>query len=825
MKKYSLRIGFYLLLNLILFLFSLWHLPTVFKRPIPPFNVTWSHDRVIIDEIINAQACGDLKPGDQVLRWENYKLVIPEITEFLAELSQIGDKVNITFQRGGEIHSANITILPYYPSYRYVIIILFVGLVTWCVGVFVLIKGPPVLSTTVLHFTLVALAISIMMTVGKIIPGSYLSYIGRIIFFIFYMITISGFLFFSIVFPQAKSKKIIAKAGFIFGPVSILILIIIYYHLKAIFYKSMEDYVRFQTAYDIFHLLLYAFFAIALFNFFHAYKKTTLEEERSRIRLIIWGVFIGATPFLLLSILPQLTDKSAVVREEFTLIFFLVIPLTFTLAIVKYHLLNIDVLINRTIVYTVLTLLIGSIYIITVMLVISLIGGQAVFDEYLFLLFVTLLVAIIFNPLRTRIQNIIDEVFFSARANFRKAINDIAQELHKAISSDDLFQHLVTVLSRFVVTKNIAVYSFNNGFLHLESAKGVVANRDISLTHDQAKSLKNSTGMYALPKIVNSHSLKIDSSKIDLLTKHNFSLCIPLISDAKEILACLFTNPVHDRFIEEEVDLLLTGCTQSAEILDRLLLQEKIIVEREEKKRLKELNEIKSYFVSSVSHEFQTPLTSIKMFSELLQDEVTLSKEAQKDYLETIEGESERLSRMVKNVLDFSKIERGVKEYHFSKVNIHDLIKTVLRIMKYQLEQHTFQVELALTTKDIYLTVDPDALIASLTNIISNAIKYSQEEKYLAISTTLMAKMLRICVKDKGVGISQEDQRHIFETFYRSRDDAIKAVGGVGLGLALVKHVVDAHQGKIELESAPNIGTSFCIDLPLESNNAKNFNY
>jgi signal transduction histidine kinase len=82
--------------------------------------------------------------------------------------------------------------------------------------------------------------------------------------------------------------------------------------------------------------------------------------------------------------------------------------------------------------------------------------------------------------------------------------------------------------------------------------------------------------------------------------------------------------------------------------------------------------------------------------------------------------------------------------------------------------------------------------------------------------------MLRICVEDKGVGISEEDQKHIFETFYRSRDDSIKAVGGVGLGLALVKHVVDAHKGKIELKSTPNKGTSFCIILPMESTNETN---
>jgi signal transduction histidine kinase len=777
---------------------------------------------LIVGEILDSNACGDLRLGDQVQSWNEHKLIIPETTEFLAELSQIGDQANITYKRENEIHSTLITILPYYPSYRYVITIIFVGLVTWCVGVFILIKGPPSLSTTILHFTLVALAISTMMTNGTIAPAELRVYLARAVFFIFYMVTVAGFFFFSTLFPKPQSKRILSKALIIFTPVSILVLILIYYHLKAIYFMGIEDFVRSQIAFDIFHLSIYAFVGGAAFNFIHALKKSQIEDERARIKLILWGVIIGATPFLLFSVLPQLSDSSAVVREEFTLIFLLVIPLTFTLAIVKYQLFNIDILINRTIVYSVLTLLLGSIYIITIMVVISLIGGEAVFDEYLFILLTTLVVAIIFNPLRTRIQKVIDEVFFTARTNFRKAISDIAQELHKSLSSDDMFHRLIRILQKFVRTKNMVLYSYSNGLLHIEAYYGDIANKNIPISQTRAYSLAHSAQIYAVPKKIQSYSKDIDYSKSDFLTKSDFALCMPLIGGSKELLGLFFTNPLHPRFIEEEIDLLITGCTQAAEILDRLLLQEKIIVEKEEKKRLKDLNEIKSYFVSSVSHEFQTPLTSIKMFAELLQDEGALSKDTQKDYLETIEGESERLSRMVKNVLDFSKIERGVKEYHFSKINVKDIIKTVIRLMKYQLEQHAFKVDLNLIDQDIYLTADPDALIASLTNLISNAIKYSREEKYLSISISLTQEMLRICVEDKGVGISEEDQKHIFETFYRSRDDSIKAVGGVGLGLALVKHVVDAHKGKIELKSTPNKGTSFCIILPMESTNETN---
>jgi len=347
--------------------------------------------------------------------------------------------------------------------------------------------------------------------------------------------------------------------------------------------------------------------------------------------------------------------------------------------------------------------------------------------------------------------------------------------------------------------------------------------KNLSISQAQAHYLTQSAKIYSLAKKVLSYSGNIDYSQTDLLNKIGFDLCIPLISDTNQLLAVLLSTPLHDRFIEEELDLLLTACAQASEILDRLLLQEKIILEREEKKRLRELSDLKSNFVSSVSHEFQTPLTSIKMFAELLQ-EGNIAQSEKIDYLETIEGESERLSRLVRNVLDFSKIERGIKDYQFAPVDLQQVIHHVLKVMNYQLKQHGFEVELNLEKQKIILNADVDALTAALTNLISNSIKYSHDIKYILVSTSLQKDKIKICITDKGMGISQRDQKHIFDAFYRSTDTEIKAVGGVGLGLALVKHIVQAHGGTIEIDSTPGKGSTLCIILPLEVKRGTNPN-
>jgi signal transduction histidine kinase len=822
MKEIPLRKIIYLAINTILFIFSLWHLPNVFQRPMAPFYLTTIGDSLVVEEIIDHQSCGDLQLGDRVITWAGQELIIPESIEFLAELSEIGNQIEITFQRAAEIHTTAITILPYYSSYRYVIIIFFVGFITWCVGIFILLKGPPEISTTILHWTMVALAVSVVMTSGTIRSHDLYVYLSRIVFLIFYMITITGFFFFSTMFPIPKPGSLRTKILIIFGPMSVLIFYMIYHHIRAIHFLSIKDFVIFQSAFDIFHISLYLFFAGAIFNFLHTYNELQNEQERSRIKLILGGVIIGTIPFLILTILPQLSDKSSIVREEFTIIFFLVIPLTFTLAILKYRFLNIDAIINRTVVYILLTILIGSIYIVTVLLVTSAIGGETVFDQHLFILLVTLLVAIIFNPLRNRIQKMIDEFIFTARTNFSKAVKEISQQFHQTLSSDELFKCLINTLQQSVHAKNMAVYSNNRGLFKMEAATENVTLDSLPLSESESKNLSHTGRIYSIPKRVITYSGNIDYSQTNLLNKTDFDLCIPLISDSKQLLGLFFCSPLHARFIEEELDLLLTGCTQASVILDRLLLQERIIVEREEKKRLKDLSTLKSYFVSSVSHEFQTPLTSIKMFAELLQENQSISPDIKKDYLETIEGESERLSRMVKNVLDFSKIERGIKEYQFTLVDLKGLIQDVLRIMNYQLKQHAFKIELALSQQNVTIKADADALIAAFTNLISNAIKYSKENKYIHISTIPEGNNIKICIRDKGIGISKKDQKHIFDSFYRAKDEETKAVGGVGLGLALVKHVVQAHRGKIEVDSIPDKGSTFCIILPMEAKHATN---
>ncbi|MDT8325380.1 MAG: HAMP domain-containing sensor histidine kinase, partial [Bacteroidota bacterium] len=247
--------------------------------------------------------------------------------------------------------------------------------------------------------------------------------------------------------------------------------------------------------------------------------------------------------------------------------------------------------------------------------------------------------------------------------------------------------------------------------------------------------------------------------------------------------------------------------------LERLQLQEKLVMEKNEATRLRELSQMKSYFVSGVSHDLKTPLTSIKLFAELLEQQLPEDDTRALEYVSIMQGECDRLGRLINNVLDFTKIERGMMKYSFVPMDLNAVTRRAFDVMQYQFSMGGFVCELDCSETPLHVEADADALLEALTNLLSNAMKYSGTGRTIHLRTCVDNGHACIGVKDHGLGISQEDIAHLYEPFYRSRAGDIQKHGGVGLGLALVKHIVDAHGGSIDAISTPGEGSTFTISL------------
>jgi signal transduction histidine kinase len=225
--------------------------------------------------------------------------------------------------------------------------------------------------------------------------------------------------------------------------------------------------------------------------------------------------------------------------------------------------------------------------------------------------------------------------------------------------------------------------------------------------------------------------------------------------------------------------------------------------------------ELRSQFVSSVSHELKTPLTAIRMFAETLQMGRPMDPALRDEYLDIIVNESERLTRLLNNVLDFSRIESGRKTYHFASHDLESIVRTAARAMQYPLARQGFELQVSIDPGIPPVHGDPDALEQAILNLLANALKYSGDSRTIELRLSRDQAHAVISVRDQGIGIGAVDQRRIFEKFYRVASPENRLIPGTGLGLTLVEHIVRAHHGRIDVDSTLGVGSTFRIRLPL----------
>lgn len=230
-------------------------------------------------------------------------------------------------------------------------------------------------------------------------------------------------------------------------------------------------------------------------------------------------------------------------------------------------------------------------------------------------------------------------------------------------------------------------------------------------------------------------------------------------------------------------------------------------------RQLAKQDETRQKFISDISHEFQTPLTSIQGFANILKEE-DLPKEQRVKYANIILYNSKRLSSLAKNMLQLTLLDREEIELEISNYSLVNQMNRVISTQENQATEKNIEIVFETPKKDIFIDGDEQRLEQVWTNIISNAIKYTNEGGFITITMKKSSKDIEVSIEDTGIGMSKEVVSHIFERFYR--EDKARNVEGNGLGLAIVKSIVDLHHGKIDILSQVDVGTNFIVKLPIE---------
>jgi signal transduction histidine kinase len=225
------------------------------------------------------------------------------------------------------------------------------------------------------------------------------------------------------------------------------------------------------------------------------------------------------------------------------------------------------------------------------------------------------------------------------------------------------------------------------------------------------------------------------------------------------------------------------------------------------------LNRLKNDFIATVSHELKTPLASMRVLVDTLLEGHYRNQQQATEYLEMVSHENERLSRLIDNFLTFSRMERNKQTFDMLRASPVTIARKAAEAVRTKFEQHECKCDMRIDENLPDVLADEDAMVTALVNLLDNACKYSYDDKDIGLRVFAEERLVYFAVTDNGIGLSRRAAKKIFKRFYQADRSLSRPSGGCGLGLSIVKFVVDAHKGSISVESKPGKGSTFAIKL------------
>ncbi|MBW7842978.1 MAG: ATP-binding protein [Ignavibacteriaceae bacterium] len=784
-------------------------------KPNLPFEVNFIDSHLIITNVEKYLA--DIKDGSILLSVDTHQFNDWEELELYLDGKRIGETVKIKFETDKQIKSASVQLTNYYSLFT-LIIIAVVGLIYVSIAMFVRIRSPENYSARLFHRASISLGVVIVSTAGTYNLEFYgYGYLNRIIWLFIYSLTPVLFIHFTSSFAKKKVKGIKYILWYFYLSALVNSIILSYLFLEATLGGDF-DYVRYYVLFfdSFFRLFLITCIIIAISVCIYAYRSTREIDERKRLQWLLLGYFIGPFSFVIFWVIPIFFLERSLLPESVILIFLTAIPITFSIAIVKYHLMDVNLIIRRSFVYTVVLFAI----IITYVLLTSVI---TFFVDNLNPAVPTVLTAIatvvLLQPAKNLVQKFVDKKFFRVEYDYRKEQQRFFEEMKNIYDVNSLAELIIKNTDQLIPVNKIGFFNLDKS----DSKIRIISDKGFELLHGRSirfetENLKNNL---VLPVAVSDKveaGINIESADVRVFKRWGITLVFPIKSPTGIIHAFLVLGEkkAGTRYYKDDIDLLSTVTAAAALAIDRIILQEDLIRQKLEAERLEELNELKSFFMQGITHELKTPLTSIKIFTEKLKNHQLPVKDKSDFYLKVINGESNKLNGLIDNILVYAQIEKGMQTYQKSRVNLIQIVHKAVSSVQYQFMMRKQKLEVVIANDTIDIFADEKAVESAILNLLTNASKYSCEESKTILSVTKVNNNAIVEVIDNGRGISSEDLKKIFEPFVRLRDDVTRKIEGTGLGLAIVKHIMDEHCGRIEIKSELGKGSSFSLYFKID---------
>jgi signal transduction histidine kinase/uncharacterized membrane protein YwzB len=525
---------------------------------------------------------------------------------------------------------------------------------------------------------------------------------------------------------------------------------------------------------------------VAIFN----YVKAVSVRTRQQMKIVLIGCLAALIPVLLLNVLPQAIwgQGEAIIPDGFSILFIVFIPIALGYAMVTQKLMDIDLFIRRSVIYGLITLVMGAIITAAILTIITFQKFLGKPQQIIIGLVLGGAATVLFGPVRNAIEFVVDKYFYKDRYDYRQIIKSLNILLNSAKDFSDTSRLIVGATVQALNLAGGCLYVKNNdGLFEVSAAQGILVNSD-----NQEK----------LSKLISQRNSKIEFPNLATSQNLDISYLIPLAAGGKEIgILCLSPKNSRQDFSSDDLFLLEGIASIAAISLRSAMLVHDV--------------SMRDTFVSVASHELRSPLTSVLGYTELL-----ISKDppeaTRKQWLDHVRENSQKLTDMVDDLLDVTRIQSGRVIMKLEEVNLSEILKKCMAIAQESSSKHDFTSDIETDLPAVL--VDRDKFGQIIGNLLNNAIKYSPSGGNISLAARSERQSHRVVISitDEGIGIGPEDRELLFTTFHRIQRPETRGIKGSGLGLYIAKEWTKAMGGEIWLKSELNKGSTFFIAVPTQ---------
>jgi signal transduction histidine kinase len=738
---------------------------------------------------------GDLLPGSAV-RVDGFDVRDIEFDfKFVAARHRIGDTVEFVFEKdGGEI-AVHAALVPYFFNRRLPLVYFLTGLAGFVVGFAVFLRRRDDPKARLFYWLCLAFSSAVVISGAWYgLQGRALHLIPGAFFYICYSLTPVLLLRFTL---SLTGRERLPGAPFLWGAAVLFGLFFSGVLLAGFLLPSIRIF-RAMAMFTVFRFFFFVLSVWTLVVLYQSYRTASTREARDQVRWVFYGIAAGLGPFMFLYQLPRALGFEGFLGEDVASAFFVLLPLALALAILKYKLLDLHVIVNKSVVYSLLTVVIVGVYMLSIEGLKQLVTVRTGAGRKWLSTAAAFIAAVAFAPARAWIQALVDRAFYRRGYDFRRTVRNFAAAAERAFSAEDLLDLFSDVLARALPVERFGAFIPAPADARFGSAIRRGIEEDAA-----APLLAVPAGSAASPAPAG-------------LAPLGFETALPVPAGDRDRPGWVLLGRKRSglRLTEEDRALLETLAEELGAALRRVRLREEVVYERATREKLEELGRMKTEFISSVSHELRTPMTSLRSISELLKSKRVADPARREKLLELMAGECGRLGRYLSNVLDFGRIEQDAKRYEIRETDLGPVVADVVEMVRSGAGESGLELTVDLPGEPVRIRADPDAVRQALHNLLDNAVKYGGEPKRVSVRLARVEGGAEIAVSDNGIGLAAADRDRVFEAFFRTPEAVRHDPKGVGLGLMIVKHIMNAHGGSVGIASEPGEGATFTLRFP-----------